>query len=85
MDSTLIGLDEVSKIFGKTINQMRNYKSMGIIEPSTKNGNKELYSKMDVENAKKLLDQNIIKMNLRQIGMLITQKREGKLNEREAL
>jgi DNA-binding transcriptional MerR regulator len=71
MVSNLIGIDEVSKIFGKTINHMRNYKNFGIIEPKTKNGNKELYSRQEVLFSKKLFDENITNMRLNQIGKLI--------------
>jgi DNA-binding transcriptional MerR regulator len=71
MANNLIGIDEVSKIFGKTVSHMRNYKNVGIIEPKTKDGNKELYSKEDILFSKKLFDENITDMKLNQIGKLI--------------
>jgi DNA-binding transcriptional MerR regulator len=71
MTNNLIDINEVSKIFGKTVNHMRNYKNLGIIEPKTKNGNKELYSKKDVLFCKKLFNENITNMKLSQIGKTI--------------
>jgi DNA-binding transcriptional MerR regulator len=80
MADRLIGIDEVAEIFGKTVNHMRNYKNLGIIEPKTKSGNKELYSKEDILVCKRLLDENITEMKLNQIGKLIQRmfKERGK-------
>lgn len=71
MAKELIGINEVGLIFGKTVGQMRNYKNFGIIEPKTKNGAKELYLKEEILFCKKLLDENLTKMSLKQIGELI--------------
>jgi DNA-binding transcriptional MerR regulator len=74
MKDSLIGIDVVAKVFGKTINHMRNYKSLGIIEPTTKNGNKELYSQREVTMGKKIFDENVAKLKLSQIGDLVQEK-----------
>lgn len=79
MANNLIGIDEVAKIFGKTVNHIRNYKNLGIIEPKTKNGNKELYSKEEVVFCKKLFDENVMSMKLNQIGKVI----QAALSERK--
>ena len=57
--------------FWKDRQSYRNYKNLGIIEPKTKNGNKELYSREDVLFCKKLFDENITNMKLSQIGKTI--------------
>jgi CheY-like chemotaxis protein len=51
----LIGIDEVAMLFGKSVESIRKYKNYGILKPSDKVGNKDLFDRQDVMEKKQLI------------------------------
>lgn len=51
----LIGVEEVAKIFGKSVESIRKYKNYGILKVADKIGNKDLFSQEDVVAKKQLV------------------------------
>lgn len=51
----LIGVEEVAKIFGKSVESIRKYKNYGILKVADKIGNKDLFSQEDVVAKKQLI------------------------------
>ena len=51
----LVGIEEAAKLFGKSIHQMREYKSKGLLKVADCNGNKDLYDMAEVILLKHLI------------------------------
>ncbi len=51
----LIGIDEAAELFGKSIHQMRQYKSKGLLKVADYQGNKDLYDMAEVILLKHLI------------------------------
>ena len=51
----LIGIDEVSRLFEKSIESIRKYKNYGILRVADKVGNKDLFDREDVVRKKQLV------------------------------
>ena len=58
-DQKLIGIDEVAKIFDKSVESIRKYKNYGILKVADKVGNKDLFHVNDVV-AKKHVYRSVI-------------------------
>ena len=68
-DRQLIGIDEVARLFGKSIESIRKYKNYGILKVADRIGNKDLFSKEDVESKKQTVkDLQIRGLSLAQIA-----------------
>ncbi len=68
-DRQLIGIDEVARLFGKSIESIRKYKNYGILKVADRIGNKDLFSKDDVESKKQTVkDLQIRGLSLAQIA-----------------
>lgn len=52
----LISLYDVSQIFNRSIDAMRKYRSLGLIEPCKRVGRKDLYKKKDIIYSKYFID-----------------------------
>ena len=53
----LIGIDEAARLFGKSIHQMRQYKSKGLLKVADCQGNKDLYDMAEVVLLKHLIQE----------------------------
>jgi len=51
----LIGIDEAAQLFGKSIHQMRQYKSKGLLKVADCVGNKDLFNMAEVILLKHLI------------------------------
>ncbi|MBI2502818.1 MAG: MerR family transcriptional regulator [Candidatus Latescibacteria bacterium] len=51
----LIGIEEAAGLFGKSIHQMRQYKSKGLLKVADYQGNKDLYDMAEVILLKHLI------------------------------
>ena len=51
----LIGIDEAAQLFGKSIHQMRQYKSKGLLKVADCAGNKDLFNMAEVILLKHLI------------------------------
>ena len=51
----LIGIEEAAQLFGKSIHQMRQYKSKGLLRVADYAGNKDLYNMAEVILLKHLI------------------------------
>lgn len=51
----LIGIEEAAELFGKSIHQMRQYKSKGLLKVADYRGNKDLYDMAEVILLKHLI------------------------------
>lgn len=51
----LIGIDDAARLFGKSIHQMREYKSKGLLKVADCEGNKDLYDMAEVILLKHLI------------------------------
>lgn len=51
----LIGIEEAARLFGKSIHQMREYKSKGLLKVADCQGNKDLYDMAEVILLKHLI------------------------------
>ncbi len=51
----LIGIEEAAGLFGKSIHQMRQYKSKGLLKVADYQGNKDLYDMAEVVLLKHLI------------------------------
>lgn len=51
----LIGIEEAAELFGKSIHQMRQYKSKGLLKVADCQGNKDLYDMAEVILLKHLI------------------------------
>jgi DNA-binding transcriptional MerR regulator len=51
----LIGIEDAAKLFGKSIHQMRQYKSKGLLKVADCEGNKDLYDMAEVILLKHLI------------------------------
>ncbi|MBM3279040.1 MAG: MerR family transcriptional regulator [Candidatus Handelsmanbacteria bacterium] len=51
----LIGIEEAAELFGKSIHQMRQYKSKGLLKVADYQGNKDLYDMAEVILLKHLI------------------------------
>ena len=55
-DNELISLNDVSRIFDRSIDAMRKYRSLGLIEPCKRVGRKDFYKKKDIIYTKYFID-----------------------------
>jgi len=55
-DNELISLYDVSRIFDRSIDAMRKYRSLRLIEPCKRVGRKDFYKKKDIIYKKYLID-----------------------------
>ncbi|MEW6755580.1 MAG: MerR family transcriptional regulator [Candidatus Latescibacterota bacterium] len=51
----LIGIEEAAALFGKSVQQMRQYKSKGLLKVADCSGNKDLYNMAEVILLKHLI------------------------------
>ena len=67
----LIGIDEVSSLFEKSIESIRKYKNYGILKVADKVGNKDLFDREDVLRKKQLVKEMQVQrgLSLSQIAM----------------
>ena len=67
----LIGIDEVSSLFEKSIESIRKYKNYGILKVADKIGNKDLFDREDVLRKKQLVKEMQVQrgLSLSQIAM----------------
>ena len=54
-DRQLIGIDEVARLFDKSIESIRKYKNYGILKVADRVGNKDLFDRTDVEAKRQLI------------------------------
>ena len=71
----LIGIDEAARLFGKSIHQMRQYKSKGLLKVADCQGNKDLYDMAEVVLLKHLIQELRVNegLSLAQISRRIDQ------------
>ena len=71
----LIGIDEAARLFGKSIHQMRHYKSKGLLQVADCQGNKDLYDMAEVVLLKHLIQELRVNegLSLAQISRRIDQ------------
>ena len=67
----LIGIDEVSSLFQKSVESIRKYKNYGILKVADKVGNKDLFDREDVLRKKQLVKEMQVQrgLSLSQIAM----------------
>ena len=53
----LVGIQDVARLFGKSVHQMREYKSKGLLKVADCQGNKDLYDMAEVILLKHLIHQ----------------------------
>jgi CheY-like chemotaxis protein len=63
-DPKFIGIDEVAKIFEKSIESIRKYKNYGILKVADKVGNKDLFDRDDVMGKKQLVKEMQVSQGL---------------------
>ena len=71
----LIGIEETARLFGKSIHQMREYKSKGLLKVADCQGNKDLYDMAEVILLKHLIHEMRVTegLSLSQISMRLDQ------------
>ena len=71
----LIGIDEAARLFGKSIHQMRQYKSKGLLKVAECQGNKDLFDMAEVVLLKHLIQELRVNegLSLAQIARRIDQ------------
>jgi DNA-binding transcriptional MerR regulator len=71
----LIGIDEAARLFGKSIHQMRQYKSKGLLKVADCQGNKDLFDMAEVVLLKHLIQELRVNegLSLAQIARRIDQ------------
>ncbi|MEE3234203.1 MAG: MerR family transcriptional regulator [Candidatus Latescibacterota bacterium] len=71
----LIGIDEAARLFGKSIHQMRQYKSKGLLKVADCQGNKDLFDMAEVVLLKHLIQELRVNegLSLAQISRRIDQ------------
>ena len=71
----LIGIEETARLFGKSIHQMREYKSKGLLKVADCQGNKDLYDVAEVILLKHLIHEMRVTegLSLSQISMRLDQ------------
>ncbi len=60
----LIGIDEVSRLFEKSVESIRKYKNYGILRVADKVGNKDLFDREDVVRKKQLVKEMQVQRRL---------------------
>ncbi len=71
----LIGIEDAARLFGKSIHQMREYKSKGLLKVADCQGNKDLYDMAEVILLKYLIHEMRVTegLSLSQISMRLDQ------------
>ena len=71
----LIGIEDAARLFGKSIHQMREYKSKGLLKVADCQGNKDLYDMAEVILLKHLIHEMRVTegLSLSQISMRLNQ------------
>lgn len=71
----LIGIDDAARLFGKSIHQMREYKSKGLLKVADCEGNKDLYDMAEVILLKHLIHEMRVSegLSLSQISRRLNQ------------
>ena len=71
----LIGIEDTARLFGKSIHQMREYKSKGLLKVADCQGNKDLYDMAEVILLKHLIHEMRVRegLSLSQISMRLDQ------------
>ena len=71
----LIGIEDAARLFGKSIHQMREYKSKGLLKVADCQGNKDLYDMAEVILLKHLIHEMRVRegLSLSQISMRLDQ------------
>ncbi len=71
----LIGIEDAARLFGKSIHQMREYKSKGLLKVADCQGNKDLYDMAEVILLKHLIHEMRVTegLSLSQISMQLDQ------------
>ena len=71
----LIGIEDTARLFGKSIHQMREYKSKGLLKVADCQGNKDLYDMAEVILLKHLIHEMRVTegLSLSQISMRLDQ------------
>jgi len=71
----LIGIEDAARLFGKSIHQMREYKSKGLLKVADCQGNKDLYDMAEVVLLKHLIHEMRVTegLSLSQISMRLDQ------------
>ena len=71
----LIGIEDAARLFGKSIHQMREYKSKGLLKVADCQGNKDLYDMAEVILLKHLIHEMRVTegLSLSQISMRLDQ------------
>ena len=71
----LIGIEDAARLFGKSIHQMREYKSKGLLKVADCEGNKDLYDMAEVILLKHLIHEMRVTegLSLSQISMRLDQ------------
>ena len=71
----LIGIDDAAWLFGKSIHQMREYKSKGLLKVADCEGNKDLYDMAEVILLKHLIHEMRVSegLSLSQISRRLNQ------------
>ena len=64
----LVGIEEAAKLFGKSVHQMRSYKSKGLLKVADYHGNKDLFDMAEVVLLKHLIHEMRV-----QEGLSLTQ------------
>ena len=76
----LIGIDEVSRLFEKSIESIRKYKNYGILRVADKVGNKDLFDREDVMRKKQLVKEMQVQrgLSLSQIALELERQDESR-------
>jgi|TARA_B110000116_G_C16700794_1_gene519686 DNA-binding transcriptional MerR regulator len=71
----LIGIEDAARLFGKSIHQMREYKSKGLLKVADCEGNKDLYDMAEVILLKHLIHEMRVSegLSLSQISRRLNQ------------
>ena len=71
----LIGIEDAARLFGKSIHQMREYKSKGLLKVADCQGNKDLYDMAEVILLKHLIHEMRVTegLSLSKISMRLDQ------------
>jgi len=71
----LVGIEEAAQLFGKSVHQMREYKSKGLLKVADCNGNKDLYDMAEVILLKHLIHEMRVQegLSLSQISRRLDQ------------
>ena len=70
-DARLIGIEEVARVFEKSVESIRKYKNYGILKVADKVGNKDLFDREEVAEKKQLVKEMQVQrgLSLSQIAM----------------